>query len=125
VTTEELQVRYPNLFERLEDRDVLMRHLVVVDTNEKDVTDDDIMEELYDPDTYTHVAYLYPQVVAAIGDRIDQLVERITQRDDVEECFVSEPDLWGLVTQLDEEAIAPMILDEIEAFVSETEVHEA
>jgi hypothetical protein len=125
VTTEELQARYPNLFERLEDRDVLMRHLVVVDTNEKDVTDDDIMEELYDPDTYTHVAYLYPQVVSAIGDRIDQLVERITQRDDVEECFVSEPDLWGLVTQLDEEAIAPMILDEIEAFVSETKVHEA
>ena len=115
MTTEQLQKRYPKLFERLDDTDVVLRHLVVVDENEKDVTDDDIMEELYDPDTYSHVAFLHEGVVRAAGETLKEIPERIAQRDDVSECFDAEGDLWGLVTTLDTDAIALMILDEIEA----------
>jgi len=115
MTTEELHARYPKLFERLEDKDVLLRHLVVVDENEKDVTDDDIMEEIYDPEVYSHVAYLYPEVVKAIGETLAEIPPQLAQREDVEECFDYEGDLWGFVTKRDVNAIALMILDAIEA----------
>ena len=114
MTTEELQSRYPKLFERLEDKDVLMRHLVVVDENEKDVTDDDIMEELYDPEIHSHVAFLHAPVIEAAGEKLAAIPAQIEQRDDVTECYNSEGDLWGLVTELSTEKIAHIILDEIE-----------
>lgn len=114
MTTEALQTRYPKLFDRLEDKDLLLRHLVVVDENEKDVTDDEIMEELYDPETYSHVAYLHAPVVDAVGEALAGIPDRIAQREDVTECYDSEGDLWGLVTTLDVDQIALMILDEIE-----------
>jgi len=114
VTTEQLHVRYPKLFAKLEEKDLLLRHLVVVDENEKDVTDDDIMDELYDPETYTHVAYLHPPVVSALGDQLREMPSRLKQREEVSECFDSEGDLWGVITTLDTDALTLLILDEIE-----------
>ena len=120
MTTEQLHARYPRLFDRLEDPDLLLRHLVVVDENEKDVTDDDIMDELYDPDTYSHVAYIYPVVVRAAGDAFETIPSRLVeQHEAIRECFASEPDQWGLVTTLDNEAIALAILDAVEQAIDE------
>ena len=120
MTTEQLHARYPGLFERLEDTDILLRHLVVVDENEKDVTDDDIMDELYDPETYSHVAYIYPVVSQAAGEAFATIPERLAkQHEAIEECFASEPDQWGLVTSLETEAIALAILDEVEKVIAE------
>jgi len=120
VTTEQLYARYPGLFARLDDPDILLRHLVVVDENEKDVTDDDIMDELYDPDTYSHVAYVYPVVARAVGEAFETIPSRLVeQHDAISECFASEPDQWGLVTTLDEEAIALAILDEAERIIGD------
>ncbi len=122
MTTEQLHARYPGLFARLEDTDILLRHLVVVDENEKDVTDDDIMDELYDPDTYSHVAYIYPVVAEAAGEAFATIPARLmAQHEAIRECFASEPDQWGLVTTLDEEAIALAILDAVEQLIGETE----
>jgi len=115
MTTEALQKRYPKLFDRLEDRDILLRNLVVVDENEKDVTDDDIVDEIYDPEVYTHVAYLYPEVVKIAGEKLAEIPSKLLSRDDIEECFDYEGDLWGFVTPLDAETIALLILDTIEA----------
>jgi hypothetical protein len=124
VTTEALQKRYPNLFERLADKDLLMRHLIVVDENDEDILDDDINDDLYDPSVYSHVVYLHAPVVQAAYSSLGSVHERIRNDEAFEDLFVSEQDLWGVVTGLDEETIALRILDAIEAVLSEHETND-
>jgi len=115
MTSEELQNRYPKLFERLEDKDVLLRNLVTVDENDNDIDDDELTDELYDPSVYSHMVYIHESVVDAIGsDHLATIPDLINKRDDFEDCFDSEGDLWGVVSKLNEEEIALTILDEIE-----------
>ncbi len=117
MTPEPLHRRYPKIFAKLEDPDVLMRNLVVVDQNEKDVTDDEIMEDIYDPDIYSHVAYLYPEVLEVASALRSDIPATLARRDDVTECYAYEADLWGLVTTLDTNAIAYAVLDTIESML--------
>ncbi len=116
MTSEELQKRYPKLFERFENKDVLLRHLVVVDENDDDIYDDELTDELYDPSVYSHMVYIADPVVQAVGnDLLSSLPEKIAAREGFSECFDSEGDLWGVVSTLDETQIALAILDEAEA----------
>jgi len=117
MTSETLQIRYPKLFERLEDKDVLLRNLIVVDENDEDVSDDELTDELYDPSLYSHMVFIAAPVVSALGDALAVIPELIGQREDFEECYDSEGDLWGVVTELDETQIALVILDEAEALL--------
>jgi hypothetical protein len=114
VTTEELQRRYPKLFEQLEDPKVLLRNLIVVDENDEDINDDELTDELYDPSIYSHMVYLHAPVVAAAGERLGSIPALLEKRDDFKECYDSEGDLWGVVSELDEVQISLAILDEIE-----------
>ena len=114
MTTEELQARYPRLFEQLEDRDVLLRNLIVVDENDEDIDDDELTDDLYDPSVYSHMVYIHTPVVEAVGEALSRVPDRLKENEIFEECYDSEGDLWGVVTSLDEEAIALAILDEIE-----------
>ena len=115
MTSEELQQRYPKLFERLNDQDVLLHNLVVVDENDEDVYDDELTDELYDPSVYSHMVFIAEPVVQAMGDILSTLPEKIASREGFSECFDSEGDLWGVVSTLDETQIALAILDEAEA----------
>ncbi len=114
MTTEELQRRYPRLFARLDDPDVLLRNLIVVDENDEDIDDDELTDDLYDPSVYTHMVYLHAPVVEAVGEPLAGVPDRIKNHEAFEDCYDSEGDLWGVVTRLDEEQIALAILDEIE-----------
>ncbi len=115
MTSEELQNRYPKLFEKLDDKNVLLRNLITVDENDDDVDDDELTDELYDPSVYSHMVYIHEDVLNAIGsDHLSTIPELINKRNDFKECYDSEGDLWGVVTELDEEQIALAILDEIE-----------
>ncbi len=114
MTSGALQARYPKIFERLEDKDVLLRNLIVVDENDVDVNDDELTDELYDPTIYSHMVFITAPVVTALGDALAMIPNTLAQRDDFTECYDSEGDLWGVVTQLDETQIALAILDEAE-----------
>ena len=116
MTPEELHKRYPKLFDRFEEKDLLLRHLVVVDENDDDIYDDELTDELYDPSVYSHMVYIAEPVVQAIGEELlSTLPEKIASREGFSECFDSEGDLWGVVSTLDETQIALAILDEAEA----------
>ena len=119
MTSEALQTRYPKLFDRLEDKDVLLRNLIVVDENDKDVFDDELTDDLYDPAIYSHMVYIAAPVVSALEDTLATIPEVIGQREDFKECYDSEGDLWGVVTELDETQIALAILDEAEHILQE------
>jgi len=114
VTTEELQARYPRLFERLEDQNVLLRNLIVVDENDEDINDDELTDELYDPSIYSHMVYLHTPIVDLMGEKLAAIPPAISGREDFKECYDSEGDLWGVVSELDEVQISLAILDEIE-----------
>jgi len=115
VTAQELNKRYPKLYARFDDQDLLLRNLIVVDENDEDVTDDDLTDELYDPSVYSHMVYIHEPVVEALGsEQLAQIPPVIKAREDFSECYDSEGDLWGVVTSLDERQIALAILDEIE-----------
>ncbi len=115
MTSEALQQRYPKLFDRLDDREVLLRNLIVVDENDNDINDDELTDDLYDPSVYSHMVFIAEPVVQAMGDVLLTLPEKIVMREDFSECFDSEGDLWGVVSTLDETQIALAILDEAEA----------
>jgi hypothetical protein len=114
MTRDELQARYPKLFDQLEDKDVGLHNLIVVDENDNDINDDELTDELYDPSIYSHMIYIHEPGVAAMGEQLASIPERLIQREDFKECFDSEGDLWGIVTEMDDEAIALAILDEME-----------
>jgi hypothetical protein len=114
MTTNELQERYPKLFGQLEDKDMALRNLVTVDENDNDIDDDELTDELYDPSVYSHMVYIHETVASAIGEHLLSIPDLMNKRYDFKECYDSEGDLWGVVTELDEDQIALAILDEIE-----------
>jgi hypothetical protein len=114
MTTEELQTRYPKLFEKFEEKDAELHNLIVVDENDEDINDDELTDELYDPSIYSHMVYIHTPVVEAMREQLASIPPLLEQRDDIKECFDSEGDLWGMVTELDETQIALAILDEME-----------
>jgi len=114
MTPEALQTRYPDLFDRLEDKDIFLRNLVVVDENDIDVFDDELTDDLYDPNVYTHMVYIHESLVQALGETLASIPARLEAREDFRECYDAEGDLWGVVTDLDETQIALAILDEAE-----------
>ena len=115
MTSEELQKRYPKLFDRLDDQEVLLRNLIVVDENDNDVNDDELTDDLYDPSLYSHMVFIAAPVVNAMGDLLATLPEKVAEKEGFTECYDSEGDLWGVVSTLDETQIALAILDEAEA----------
>jgi len=115
MTSEALQARYPKLFQQWDDRDLLLRNLIVVDENDHDVSDDELTDELYDPDVYSHMVFIAAPVVAALGEKLALLPEKVAAQEGFSECYDSEGDLWGVVSTLDDTQIALAILDEAEA----------
>ncbi len=115
MTSEELQKRYPKLFDRLDDQEVLLRNLIVVDENDEDINDDELTDELYDPAIYSHMVFIAAPVVDAMGDTLATLPDKMVAQEGFTECYDSEGDLWGVVSTFDETQIALAILDEAEA----------
>jgi len=115
MTAKELAERYPKLYSRFDDQDQVLRNLITVDENDKDdVFDSDLNDDIYDPEIYTHIVYIHDVVVKAIGDLLSAIPEILMERDDFEDCYDSEGDLWGIKTKLNDEQIAFAALDEIE-----------
>jgi len=115
MTSEALQERYPKLFERLDDQEVLLRNLIVVDENDNDINDDELTDDLYDPSLYSHMVFIAAPLVNAMGDALATLPSKVAAQEGFTECYDSEGDLWGVVSTLDETQIALAILDEAEA----------
>ena len=110
-----LQEQYPKLFEKLEDKDVELRHLLNVDANEEDY---DSEEFEFDYEDYNFIVYIAEPVQKVLGrEKLENLIEKLEASGEFENFLASEEDLYGVKSRLTEEEIAQLVLGTVEALV--------
>ncbi len=111
-----LRERYPKLMDGLEDIEEL-RHLLVIDENYDDVDSDEF--DVFDPSEYNYMIYITEVLQERLGkEKIALLIERLGKCDTFEIFYAHEDDIYGVMTPLNDEAIAGVILDVIEEILS-------
>ena len=110
-----LEVKYPKLFEKLEDKEVELRHLMNVDENYEDY---DSEEYEFDHEDYNYVIYIAEPVTAALGEeKMEEFMVKLHDKDVFENFLASEVDLYGVKTTLSEEEIVALALNLVEELV--------
>ena len=110
-----LEEKYPKLFEKLEERDIELRHLLNVDENYEDF---DSEEYDFDHEDYNYVIYVAEPVQNALGaEKMEEFVVKLHDKDVFENFLASEIDLYGVKSTLSEEEIISLVLDQIEEVV--------
>ena len=110
-----LQEQYPKLFEKLEDKDVELRHLLNVDENYEDY---DSEEFEFDFEEYNFIIYIAEPVQRALGEeKLATLAEALESDEAFTNFIASEGDLYGVKSDLDEEAITALVLKRVEELV--------
>lgn len=113
---ETLQQNYPKIFNALPEEITALRYLLVIDENYNDDDTDEF--DAIDPEDYNYLVYVTEMLQKILGEeKVVQFVKALEARDEVEEFYLSEIDLYGMQTKLDEEGIAKMILGIIEGLM--------
>jgi len=113
---ETLQQSYPKLFKALPEEITALRYLLVIDENYNDDDTDEF--DAIDPEDYNYLVYITEMLQEVMGkEMMVAFVKALEARDEVEEFYLSEIDLYGLQTKLDEESIAKMILGIVEELI--------
>lgn len=117
MTIETLEKNYPILFKKLPKDISELRYLMVIDINYNDV-DTDVFDGI-DPEDYNFILYITEMLQEAVGEAtMVELVKRLNIDKDIEEFYLSEIDLYGIQTNLDQEGIAHMVLGYLEEIVA-------
>jgi len=107
-----LEAACPKLFEKLEDKDVELRHLLNVDENYEDY---DSEEYEFDFEEYNFVIYIAEPVQKALGEeKLDRLTDKLGNHSAFENFVISEEDLLGVKSSLSEDEIIALVLEHIE-----------
>jgi len=110
-----LEKKYPKLFDKLEDKDVELRHLLNVDENYEDY---DSEEYEFDFEEYNFVIYIAEPVQKILGEeKMSRLADRLGDHDAFENFVISEEDLYGVKSSLAEDEITVLVLEQIEEIV--------
>lgn len=110
-----LEVQYPKLFEKFEDKDLVLRHLLSVDENYEDF---DSEEYEFDYEDYNYVIYIADPIQQALGaEKMDELVVKLHDKDAFVNFLASEKDLYGVKSDLSTEEITSLVLDQVEEIV--------
>lgn len=110
-----LEEQYPKLFEKLEDKDVELRHLLNVDENYEDF---DSEEYEFDFEEYNYVIYIAEPVRTALGEeKMDEFMVKLHDKDAFINFLATEIDLYGVKSTLSHEEIVSLILDQVEEIV--------
>ena len=110
-----LEETYPKLFDKLEDKELELRHLLNVDENYEDY---DSEEYEFDFEEYNFVIYIAEPVRKALGEeKLAALAERLDSHSAFENFIISEEDLFGVKSALDEDEIVGLIMEQIEEMV--------
>jgi hypothetical protein len=113
-----LEERYPKLMSRIDEDIDELRYLTVVDANEYNPEIDDEFD-VFDPEDYNFMIYLTERLQNAMGkELLEQLPELIEAEKIFENFIASEEDLYGAMSDRDEEGVALAILDLIESRLS-------
>jgi len=110
-----LEVQYPKLFEKLEDKEIMLRHLLNVDENYEDY---DSEEYEFDFEEYNFVIYIAEPVQEALGEaKMEELMVKLHDHDAFEHFVASEEDLYGVKSALSGAEIVSLILNQVEEIV--------
>ncbi len=108
-----LNERYPNLIAKITEPVYDVRDLVVVDENYDDVDSDEF--DVFEPDEYNFLVYVTERVQDTLGEEaMARLVTRLEAEALFENFFASEPDMYGIKAQMEEEGVAHRIVAIIE-----------
>lgn len=103
----------PKLFEKIEEEVTEIRYLLVIDENYDDDDSDEF--DAIDPEDYNYLIYTTDLLQESLGEPLMvELVKKLKVHKDISEFYLSDIDLYGIQTQLDEERIALMVLSTIE-----------
>ncbi len=110
-----LEEKYPKLFEKLEDKEVELRHLLNVDENYEDF---DSEEYEFDFEEYNYVIYIAEPVQQALGEaKMDEFMVKLHDNDAFVNFLATERDLYGVKSTLSQEEITKLVLDQVEEIV--------
>jgi len=105
-----LKETYPKIFSKLDEEVDEIRFLVVVDKNFNDVDSDEF--DAIDPEDYNYLVYVTERLQAVLGEEgMVAFIKKLEAHEAVELFYLSEVDLYGIQTSLEDEAIATMVLN--------------
>ena len=110
-----LEKDYPKLFEKMEDKDIELRHLLNVDENYEDY---DSEEYDFDHEDYNFVIYIADTIKNALGEeKMQEFMVKLHDNDVFENFLASDLDLYGIKTALSAEEVVALILNQVEDLV--------
>ena len=116
MTIETIEQSYPKLFKKLPEDVSALRYLLVVDENYDDDDSDEF--DAIDPEDFNYLVYVTETLQEAVGEEsVVSLVKQLKVHKDIDEFYLSEIDLYGIQTNLNEEGIASMVLGTLEEIV--------
>jgi hypothetical protein len=112
-----LKADYPQLFARLTEEVNEVRYLVVVDKNFNDVDSDEF--DAIDPEDYNYLVYITERLQDVMGEKtMVAFIKQLESHKDVALFYLSDVDLYGIQTNLEDEAIEKMVLDTVESLLA-------
>ena len=112
-----LKSKYPHLFSKLTEEVDEVRYLVVVDKNFNDVDSDEF--DAIDPEDYNYLVYITQRLQDVMGEKIMvDFIKKLESHKNVALFYLSEIDLYGMQTDLEDEAIEKMVLEIVESLVA-------
>ncbi|CAA6818498.1 MAG: Unknown protein [uncultured Sulfurovum sp.] len=116
MTSQMIEKSYPKIFKKLPKDEIELRYLLVIDENYDDDDSDEF--DAIDPEDFNYLVYVTETLQTVVGeDNIVSLVKQLKVHKDIDEFYLSEVDLYGIQTNLDEEGIAMMMLGILEELV--------
>ena len=104
---------YPKLSETLPEDVSELRYLLVIDENFDDEDSDEF--DAIDPEDFNYLLYVTERLQKAVGEpKIVELVKSLKDHKNIDDFYLSDVDLYGIQTDLDEEGIAHMVLGTLE-----------
>ena len=113
---ETLRSTYPKLFSKIDNEIDELRYLLVIDKNFNDVDSDEF--DAIDPEDYNYLVYITERLQVALGEGgMVTFIKTFEAHKDVALFYLSEIDLYGIQTALEDEDIAKMVLEIVEDIV--------
>jgi len=111
-----LQEKYPKLFDKLEDKELELRHLFNVDENYEDY---DSEEFEFNFEEYNFIVYIAEPMQEALGqEKMEELMVKLNDNSSFDNFLASEIDLYALKSSLSIEELEELILNQVEGILS-------
>ncbi len=112
-----LKKQFPRIMAGIEEEIEALRFLLVIDENYDDVDSDEF--DVFDPSEYNYLVYVTEVLQEVLGEeRLKEVIEKLEACDDFSEFYAQENDMYGVMTDLDDEGIARSILTIMEESLS-------